>query len=149
MSFLFSHFNYVVVVLLMMAGLFVAVSSGNLIKRMVGTALLQTSTGLLYISLAKVSGGTAPISLDAGGKIARDLADRLDPSVVAQHGVDGVVYSNPLPNVLILTAIVVGVSTLAVGLAIAVRVREAYDTVEADEIDLMDRVAGPLQEPAP
>ncbi len=148
MSFLLTHFNYVAVVAVMMAGLLIVFSSGNLIRRMVGLALLQTSVGLLYISLAKVAGGTAAIIVEPDSEAARDLAGRLDAAYVAQHGLDGVVYSNPLPHVLILTAIVVGVSTLAVGLAIAVRVREAYDTVEEDEIELLDRMAAPRQEPA-
>jgi multicomponent Na+:H+ antiporter subunit C len=139
MSFLLTHYNYLVVVALMMIGLFVVFSSGNMIKRMIGLAVFQTSTGLFYISLAKVAGGTAPILIDAESETGRDLAARLDPAFVAQYGVDGVVYSNPLPHVLILTAIVVGVATLAVGLSIAVRVREAYGTVEADEVQAVDR----------
>jgi multicomponent Na+:H+ antiporter subunit C len=149
MSWLASHFNYVVVVILMMAGLFIVFSSGNLIKRMIGLAMFQTSTGLFYITLSKVSGGTAAITLKADSETGRALAAPLDPAYVAQFGVDGVVYSNPLPHVLILTAIVVGVATLAVGLAIAVRVREAYGTVEADEIDALSRVAAEQAEPAP
>lgn len=140
MSFILSHFNYIVVAALMMAGLFIVFSSGNLIKRMIGLAIFQTSTGLLYISLAKVSGGTAAIVVEPASAEARDLAGRLDPAYVAQYGVDGVVYSNPLPHVLILTAIVVGVATLAVGLAIAVRVREAFGSVEADEIEVLSRI---------
>jgi multicomponent Na+:H+ antiporter subunit C len=139
MSFLLSHLNYVAVVVLMMAGLYIVFSSGNLIKRMIGLAIFQTSTGLFYISLAKVSGGTAPIVIDAAAKDGQALAAELDPAYVAAHGLNGVIYSNPLPHVLILTAIVVGVSTLAVGLAIAVRLREAYGTVEADEIAALDR----------
>ena len=140
MSFFLSHFNYIAVAILMMAGLFVLFSSGNLIKRMIGLATFQTSTGLFYISLAKVFGGTAAIAVEPGSSEARELASRLDPAYVAQYGVDGVVYSKPLPHVLILTAIVVGVATLAVGLAIAVRVREAFGSVEADEIDVLSRV---------
>jgi multicomponent Na+:H+ antiporter subunit C len=100
----------------MMAGLFIVFSSGNLIKRMIGLAMFQTSTGLFYITLSKVSGGTAAITLKADSETGRALAAPLDPAYVAQFGVDGVVYSNPLPHVLILTAIVVGVATLAVGL---------------------------------
>ena len=149
MTWLASHFNYVVVVILMMAGLFIVFSSGNLIKRMIGLALFQSSTALFYISLGKVSGGTAAITLDAQSAEGKALAVQLDPAYVAQFGVDGVVYSNPLPHVLILTAIVVGVATLAVGLAIAVRVREAYGTVESDEIDAVSRVAAEQAEPAP
>ena len=140
MSFILSHFNYIAVAVLMMAGLFIVFSSGNLIKRMIGLTIFQTSTGLFYISLAKVSGGTAAIVVEPASAEARDLASRLDPAYVAQHGIDGVVYSNPLPHVLILTAIVVGVATLAVGLAIAVRVREAFGSVEADEIEVLSRV---------
>ena len=140
MSFLVSHLNYVAVVVLMMAGLFIVFSSRNLIKRMVGLALFQTSTGLFYISLGKVSGGTAAITLDPGSQAGRALAAQLDPAYLAEHGVNGVVYSNPLPHVLILTAIVVSVATLAVGLAIAVRIREAFGTVEADEIEAGSRI---------
>lgn len=138
---LLTHFNYVAVVLLMVAGLYVVFSSGNLIRRMIGLALFQTSTGLFYISLAKVAGGTAPIRVERGSETARELASRVDPGYATQYAIDGVVYSNPLPHVLILTAIVVGVATLAVGLAIAARVREAYDTAEAAEIAEMDRKA--------
>lgn len=149
MSWIASHFNYVVVVILMMAGLFIVFSSGNLIKRMIGLAMFQTSTGFFYITLSKVSGGTAAITLKADSETGRALAAPLDPAYVEQFGVDGVVYSNPLPHVLILTAIVVGVATLAVGLAIAVRIREAYGTVEADEINALSRVTAEQAEPAP
>jgi multicomponent Na+:H+ antiporter subunit C len=140
MSEFLTHFNYFAVVVLMMTGLFIVFSTGNLIKRMIGLAVFQTSTALFYISLAKVTGGTAPITLDADSAAGRALAAEMDPASVAQFGIDGVVYSNPLPHVLILTAIVVGVATLAVGLAIAVRVREAYGTVEVDEIKALARV---------
>jgi multicomponent Na+:H+ antiporter subunit C len=147
MSWLASHFNYVIVVALMMAGLFIIFSSGNLIKRMIGLALFQSSTGLFYITLSKVSGATAAITLDADSVDGKALAAQLYPAYVRQFGVDGVVYANPLPHVLILTAIVVGVATLAVGLAIAVRVREAYGTVEADEIEALSRVTAEQAEP--
>lgn len=149
MSLLGTHFNYVAVVVLMMIGLFIVFSSRNLIKRMIGLAIFQTSTGLFYISLGKVAGGTAAIRLDAASPEAKALATTLDPAYVAQHGVEGVVYSNPLPHVLILTAIVVGVATLAVGLAIAVRIREAYGTIEADEINAVARVDAAGPEAAP
>ncbi len=149
MSLLGTHFNYVAVVVLMMIGLFIVFSSRNLIKRMIGLAIFQTSTGLFYISLGKVAGGTAAIRLDGTSPEARALAATLDPAYVAQHGVEGVVYSNPLPHVLILTAIVVGVATLAVGLAIAVRIREAYGTIEADEINAVARVDAAGAEAAP
>ncbi len=151
MSEFLTHFNYIAVVIIMMTGLFIVFSSGNLIKRMIGLALFQSSAALFYISLAKVTGGTAPITLEAASEAGRALAAEQVPGYVAQHGIDGVVYSNPLPHVLILTAIVVGVATLAVGLAIAVRVREAYGTVEADEINAVSRIdaAGLQAEHAP
>lgn len=117
MSELWSHvvgsYNYWIVVFLMMTGFYVLISRGNLIKKMVGLSVFQTSVFMLYISLGKVAGGTAPILVD-------------DPEAV---------YSNPLPHVLILTAIVVGIATTSVGLALAVRIKEAYGTVEEDEIN--------------
>ena len=104
-------FVYWIVVALMMAGLFIVISRRNLIKQMVGLGIFQASAFVLYISMGKVEGGTAPIIVE---------------------GVTS--YSNPLPHVLILTAIVVGVATLAVGLALIVRINEAYSSIEDDEI---------------
>jgi len=103
--------NYWLVIFLMMVGLYVVIARGNLIKKIVGLNIFQVSVFMLYISMGKVTGGTAPI-----------LAEGIE------------VYSNPLPHVLILTAIVVGVATTAVGLALAVRIHEAYGTLEEDEI---------------
>ena len=108
-------FNYWIVILLMMAGLYIVMSSGHLVKKIVGLNIFQTAVFILFISMGKVAGGTAPI---------------IDSAIS--------IYSNPLPHVLILTAIVVGVATTALGLAIAVRIHEAYDTVEEDEITAMD-----------
>lgn len=106
-----NHFSYVITIFLMVAGLFIVIARGNLIKKLVGLGIFQTSVYLLYIAPGKLIGGTAPI-----------LNDNFQ------------IYSNPLPHVLILTAIVVGVATLALGLALVVRIREAYDTIEEDEI---------------
>jgi multicomponent Na+:H+ antiporter subunit C len=108
------HYNYWVVIVLMMIGFYVVVVRGNLVKKIVGLNIFQTSVFLLYISMGKVAGGTAPILVD--------------------HPTAGTVYTNPLPSVLILTAIVVGVATTALGLALVVRIREAYGTAEEDEI---------------
>jgi multicomponent Na+:H+ antiporter subunit C len=104
-------YDYWIVVALMMAGLYVVISRPNLVKKMVGLGIFQASVFILYIAMGKVEGGTAPI-------IAEGITT----------------YSNPLPHVLILTAIVVGVATLAVGLALIVRINEAYGTIEEDEI---------------
>ncbi len=108
-------FNYWVVIILMMAGLYIVMSSRHLVKKIIGLNVFQTSVFLLFISMGKISGGTAPI-----------IADGFTA------------YSNPLTHVLILTAIVVGVATTALGLAITVRIYEAYDTVDEDDIAEMD-----------
>ncbi|MDZ4762803.1 MAG: cation:proton antiporter subunit C [Alphaproteobacteria bacterium] len=141
-SWLLSHYTHPVVIVLMMGGLYIVFTSGNLIKRMIGLAIFQTSAAFLFIALGKVGGGTAPITIEATSEAGQALGQRLPPGYAAQFGVEGVVYSNPLPHALILTAIVVGVSTLAVGLAIAVRIREAYGAVEAGEIERLDAEAG-------
>ena len=78
MSLIVTHFNYVAVVVMMMIGLFIVFASGNLIKRMIGLAVFQTSTGLFYISLGKVSGGTAPIMVDAQSADGQALAAALN-----------------------------------------------------------------------
>ena len=115
MEYLHGHFNYWVVILLMMAGFYTVISRGNLIKKIAGLNIFQTSVFILYISIGNVAGGTTPIIADGFEK-----------------------YSNPLPHVLILTAIVVGVATTALGLALVVRIREAYGTIEEEEIHNQD-----------
>jgi multicomponent Na+:H+ antiporter subunit C len=111
-------YNYWIVVFLMMAGFYIVVAHGNLIKKLVGLNIFQASVFVLYITFGKVSGGTAPI-VEAGYSV----------------------YSNPLPHVLILTAIVVGVATFSVGLALVVRINEAYGTIEEDDIHSQDKDA--------
>jgi multicomponent Na+:H+ antiporter subunit C len=106
-----SHYSYWATLILMIIGLYILIARGNLIKKLVGLAIFQTSVYLLYIAPAKLIGGTAPI-----------IAEQFR------------IYSNPLPHVLILTAIVVGVATLALGLALVVRIYEAYGSIEEDEI---------------
>lgn len=105
------HYNYVITIFLMVSGLYLVVARSNLIKKLIGLSIFQTSVYLLYLAPAKILGGTAPI---------------LHP--------DFETYSNPLPHVLILTAIVVGVGTLALGLALVVRINEAYGSIEEDKI---------------
>ena len=111
-------FNYWVVIFLMMAGFYIVMASRNLIKKMVGLTLFQTSVFILYITMGKVSGGTAPIFAD-----------------------EPMTFSNPVPHVLILTAIVVGVATTALAMGLIIRIRESYGTIEEDEIRAMDREA--------
>ena len=109
------HYNYWIAITLAMIGFYTVIARGNLVKQIVGLNIFQASVFLLYISMGKIEGGTAPIITDTA-----------------------TVYSNPLPHVLILTAIVVGVATTALGLALVVRIREAYGTIEEDEIQALD-----------
>lgn len=108
-------YNYWVVVVLMMIGFYIVIAQGNLIKKLVGLNIFQTSVFIFFISLAKLEGGTAPIALEGVTE-----------------------YSNPLPHVLILTAIVVGVALTAMGLALVVRIQETYGSIEEDEIHQRD-----------
>ena len=112
-----NHYNYWLIIFLMMIGLYIVVSRGNLIKKIVGLNIFQTSVFLLYTTIGKVSYGTAPILT---GK----------PET----------FSNPLPHVLILTAIVVGIATTALGLALVVRIRESYGTIEEDDISVSEQL---------
>ncbi|GLQ22745.1 sodium:proton antiporter [Algimonas ampicilliniresistens] len=148
MEYLFSHFNYVVVIVLMMTGLYVVFASRNLIKKLVGLSTFQTSVFFLYITLGKVASGQPPIlEKDPSSKSGYDehtafidpvqLAASGDTYILPGQGSE-ILYSNPLPHVLILTAIVVGVATLAIGLALTVRIREVYQTIEMDAIEQQD-----------
>ena len=115
MSEIAAHWNYYLVIILMMLGFYAVIARGNMVKKMVGLNIFQTSVFMLYISVGKIEGGTAPILTG-------------DPASV---------YSNPLPHVLILTAIVVGVATTAVGYALIIRIYEAYGTIEDDEVAVL------------
>jgi multicomponent Na+:H+ antiporter subunit C len=114
----FGLYNYWAFAVLLMTGLYVVIAKPNLLKKLIGLAMFQSAVFLLFITMDKVDGGTAPIILAAA------------PNQI---------YSNPLPQVLILTAIVVGIATLALGLAIVVRISEAYGTIEDDDVERMDR----------
>ncbi len=107
--------NYWLVVVIMMAGFYIVIAQDNLVKKMVGLSIFQVAVFVFYITVARIEGGTAPI-------IAEGLSN----------------YTNPLPHVLILTAIVVGIATTALGLAMIVRIKDAYGTIEDDEIQKME-----------
>jgi multicomponent Na+:H+ antiporter subunit C len=245
LTFILERYNYWIFIVLMMIGLYIVISRGNLVKKIVGLNIFQTSVFIYYISIGKIAGGTAPIiigdaahggehatpfdpaavddvvgeridalkreeslhatpegamagnELSVEGAPAPDSGESLhtlpqelpdtgnvlgeaapDDAIVrtppetgdaivaipppgtpdsysfvvpeAGHDAAGadllhqaadIIYSNPLPHVLILTAIVVGVATTAVGLALAVRIREAYGTVEEDELEAADDIA--------
>ena len=114
------YWNYIIVIMLMMAGLYIIISNQNFIKKLVGLSIFQSSVFIFYISLGIVSGGTAPILT----------------------GIEDTIYSNPLPHVLILTAIVVGVATNALGLALVVRIQEAFKSIEEHRLLVLKREEG-------
>jgi multicomponent Na+:H+ antiporter subunit C len=110
-----SKYNYWVFIILMLIGFYAIIAKKNLIKKMIGLNIFQTAIFLFFISLGAVKGGTAPI-------VSADMIQK------------GYVYVNPLPHVLILTAIVVSVATTAVALSLIIRMHEEYGTIEEDEI---------------
>lgn len=176
---IFGLYNYWVVICLMMTGFYIVIARKNMIKTVIGLNIFQTSVVLLYITMGKVTGGTAPIippeiaaaqahhhghddqhaghgePVDHANHVDHaHLTDHIDPiseaghdgaDEVLHHGASGVaeatelIYSNPLPSVLMLTAIVVGIATTALALALIVRIGEDYGTVEEDEIQLINR----------
>lgn len=172
LDFIIERANYWAIIGLMMVGLYITFQSTNLIKRLVGLSIFQTSVFLFYITLGKVAGGSAPIlygrdskghggdkdaghGVDASGHAGEEIAAHGAEAGKAAYGeaantLTGLneVYSNPLPHVLILTAIVVGVATLSVGLALVVRIRESYGTIESDEVREMDIAVGDAQDAA-
>ena len=115
---MFGLWNYWAAIILMMVGLYIVIARENLVKKMMGLNIFQVSVIMLYVAMGKVNGGTAPI-------------------LVENH--PETVYSNPLPHVLMLTAIVVGVATTAVGLSLIVRIREAYGSTEEDQVLAMEQ----------
>ena len=145
-------FNYWVVIFLMMLGFYMIIARHNFIKKVIGVNIFQIAVILMYITMGKIHGGTAPI---VKSEIAQHFAHHdshdshegdshedksADGNKAEEHPfVDRTVYSHPLPSVLMLTAIVVGVGTTAVALSLIVRIREDYGTIEEDEALAMDR----------
>ena len=110
-------YHYWVFAILLMIGFYAVIAKRNLVKKLIGLSLFQAAVFLLYITMGKVDDGTAPIFPETGAAV----------------------FSNPLPQVLILTAIVVGISTTALGLGVVVRIKEEYDSIEEHEIQEIDR----------
>ncbi len=167
-------YNYWIVIFLMMTGFYIVIARGNMVKTIIGLNIFQTSVFLLYITMGKVRGGTAPIippdlveetehaehahagdaveTLEAHAGDALQGHDATDQASAAvdyaadhsghaiEHASD-IIYSHPLPSVLMLTAIVVGIATTALALALIVRIREDYGSIEEDEVLEMDRKA--------
>jgi multicomponent Na+:H+ antiporter subunit C len=113
-------YNYWAVVVLMMVGLYAMIAKRNLIKKIIGMNIFQTAIILFYVSIGAKSGATIPI---------------IDHGHGGGHAIHAADYINPLPHVLMLTAIVVSVATLGVALALAIRVYLQYNTLEEDEIE--------------
>ena len=111
-------YYYWVFAILLMTGFYAVIAKLNLVKKLIGLSLFQAAVFLLYITMGKIEGGTAPIFVPGAGEQ---------------------LFSNPLPQVLILTAIVVGISTTALGLGIVVRIKEEYGSIEEHEIQEIDR----------
>ncbi len=107
--------NYWVAIILMMSGFYIVIAQDNLVKKVVGLNVFQVAVFVFYISMGKIDEGSAPI---------------------IKEGIE--IYSNPLPHVLILTAIVVGVATTALALALVVRIQHSYGTIEEDEIQSIE-----------
>ena len=143
----------------MMTGFYIVIARENLVKTIIGLNIFQTSVFLLYITMGKVTAARLPSSSQAAR--TRELASRVSRSRNRDHAqpigqaangrfeemVNGtrdstrstIIYSNPIPSVLMLTAIVVGIATTALALALIVRIREDYGTIEEDEILELDR----------
>ena len=117
-TWLVEHYSYVTYIFLMMTGLYAVLSRANLVKKIIGLTILQTAVFLFYIAVAEVLDGTVPV-------VWPDIPE-------------GVRYENPLPHVLMLTAIVVGVGVTSVALALVIRIKAAYGTIEEDEIIAAD-----------
>jgi multicomponent Na+:H+ antiporter subunit C len=158
---LVERFNYCVYVVLLLIGLYAMIAKNNLIKKLIGMSIFQTAIILFYISIGVKEGATIPIYLaehDPHGHhaehtvhldqanatdVSEDNATSLTASHEEDHGHHGPRsltdeetsgYANPLPHVLMLTAIVVGVATLGVALALTQRIYRAYGTIEEDAV---------------
>ncbi len=118
-EFIADKYNFWIAIVLMMIGFYAIIAKHNLVKKVIGLNIFQTSVFLFYISISKVDGGTAPI-------------------IWHPEGHAKVVYDNPLPHVLILTAIVVSVSVTAVALGIIVKLYQNYGSIEDDEIKTIE-----------
>lgn len=109
-------YNYWVAIALMMMGFYIVIANDNLVRKVIGLNIFQVSVFILFISMGYLSGGTAPIFSEAYTQ-----------------------YAAPLPHVLILTAIVVGIATTALGLALTVRIYQAYGSIDENEISKMNQ----------
>ena len=131
-----ARFNYWVYIVLMMMGLFAMIAKKNLIKKLIGMSIFQTAIILFYVSVGVKDNATIPILEDEVANQFVQSAQNHEPRVLRNTGspIEAKRYANPLPHVLMLTAIVVGVSTLGVGLAIVQKIYLEYGAIEENEI---------------
>ncbi len=122
MEVIIAKYNYWIYILLMMIGLYAMLSKNNLLKKIIGMSIFQTAIIVFYVSTGAKKGATIPIIEHGHGHDA------------AAQTIQAIQYANPLPHVLMLTAIVVAVSTLGVALAIILGIHRRYGTIEEDEI---------------
>ena len=135
-------FNYWIVIFLMMLGFYIVIARSNFIKKIIGMNIFQISVILLYVTFGKISGGTSPIvKPEIAEHFAQHHSEQVAEAEVLQKFVDPTVYSHPLPSVLMLTAIVVGIGTTAVALTLVIRIWEEYGTLEEDEVLEKDRLS--------
>lgn len=121
LTFIVAKYNYWAALILMLIGLFGMIGKNNLLKKIIGMSIFQSAIILFYVSIGDKRGASIPIILHGHGDTAHQL---IDPTK----------YANPLPHVLMLTAIVVGVATLGVALAVLQKIYRVHGTIEEDEI---------------
>jgi len=120
METIIAKYNYWIYVVLMMVGLYAMIAKRNMVKKIVGMNIFQTAIILFYVSIGAKRGATLPILEHGQGQ--------------GHPAVEVGAYVNPLPHVLMLTAIVVSVATLGVALALAMKIYGRYGTLEEGEI---------------
>jgi len=137
---LVERLNYFIYVVLLLIGLWAMIAKNNLIKKLIGMSIFQTAIILFYVSIGVKEGATIPIYLpehDPHGTPVLADSNSTEPILAKPQALDASMvpnYTNPLPHVLMLTAIVVGVATLGLALSICLRIYRAYGTVEEDEL---------------
>lgn len=133
-----THFNFWVYVIVMMTGLWAVIAKNNLLKKLIGLSIFQTAILLLYVSLSAKEGATIPILEKTADPVAEHgpsvPGGAADEKAKTVQVIDPDRYANPLPHVLMLTAIVVGVATLGVALALCQMIFKEFDTLEEREI---------------
>lgn len=145
------HFNFWVYVIIMMIGLWAVIAKNNLIKKLIGLSIFQSAIILLYVSLGVKDGASIPIlphhsePEEAVSALDHNPVEHVEPAKHVDHAIDPTTIANPLPHVLMLTAIVVGVATLGVALALCQRIFSEFGSLEENEL-LAQLKAGPTDE---